>query len=57
MLLIILIVLLVLVLFGGLGYNGGTYRNQGLGLVGVILVIILILWLVGAFGGTNTANL
>jgi hypothetical protein len=47
-LLILLIVLIVLVLAGGFGYNGGAYRNGGIGLGGVLLIILVILLLTGA---------
>jgi hypothetical protein len=49
---IILIVLLVLLLFGGYAgrssYGSNPYYGPGLGIVGVIIVIFLILLLVGA---------
>jgi len=49
---IILIVLLVLLVFGGWAgrgsYGGNAYYGPGLGLVGLVLVIFLVLVLVGA---------
>jgi len=49
---IILIVLLVLLVFGGWAgrgsYGGNAYYGPGLGLVGLLLVVFLILVLVGA---------
>lgn len=49
MLLTILVILLVLALVGGFGYDSGRYRTHGLGLGGTLLVILLVLWLLGAF--------
>ncbi len=43
--LLLLIVLIFLFGFGGSYYNGGSYRNQGFGLGGVVLVILLFLLL------------
>ena len=48
MLLILLIVLIVLALFGGLGYGGGAYRTPGLSLAGLLLIVLLVLFLAGA---------
>ena len=48
LLLILLIVLILLAVGGGLGYGDGAYRSPGLGLAGVLLVILLVLWLTGA---------
>ena len=51
---LILIVLVLLLLFGGGGYyiglpdRGPVYGGSGLGLV---LLVILILWALGVFGG------
>lgn len=48
MLLTILLVLLILAVVGGGGfYNGGAYRNQGFGLGGVLLAILIVLLLTG----------
>ena len=44
----LLIVLIVLAVGGGVGYNGGAYRSGGLGLGGLLLIILLILFLTGA---------
>lgn len=53
MLLAILLILLVIALVGGLGYNHGAYRDPGLRIVGVIILVILVLFLAGAFGNIN----
>ena len=49
---IIIVVLLVLLIFGGLAgrgsYGSSAYYGPGLGLVGLVLVILLVLILVGA---------
>jgi hypothetical protein len=51
---LILVVILVAVLLGGVGphfYQGAPWRpgygfgNPGIGIVGVILIIVLVLWL------------
>ena len=49
----LLIVLLVILLLGGGGYYGHrSYGPAGLGgVVGLVLVVVLILWLLGAIGG------
>lgn len=44
---IVLLVVLVLVLLGGAGPWYGEYRNHGLGLGGVLLVVVLILVILG----------
>ena len=48
---IILIILLVLLLFGGYvgrgSYGGNAYYGPGLGLIGLVIVIVLILVLTG----------
>ena len=48
---IIVIVVVLLVAFGGIGYgyrdSWGNYYGGGLGLIGAILVILLLLWLLG----------
>ena len=52
---IVVVILLVLILFGGVAgprFNpnwqyGYGYGNGGVGILGVILVIFLILWLLG----------
>jgi Protein of unknown function (DUF3309) len=50
----LLIIILVIVLLGGGGgyYGYSRYGNNGLGgAIGLVVVILLILWLVGAFHG------
>jgi hypothetical protein len=49
----LLIVLLLILLLGGGGYYGHrSYGPAGLGgVVGLVLVVVLILWLLGAIGG------
>jgi Protein of unknown function (DUF3309) len=51
---LILVVILVIILLGGIGphfYQGAPWRpgyglgNGGIGIVGVVLIIVLILWL------------
>jgi hypothetical protein len=49
MLLIILLVLLFLFLFGGAGYGYNRYGGWGYSPVGLIIAILLIAWLFGAF--------
>lgn len=48
MITILLIVLIVLALFGGLGYGDGAYRGPGIGLAGILLIVLLVLLLTGA---------
>jgi len=49
MLLLILLILALLFGLGGHFYNDGAYRGPGMGLGGVILVIVLVLFLFHAF--------
>jgi len=49
---IILIVLLIVLLFGGYGYREGWHANYpyfggGIGVIGIILIVLLILLLFG----------
>jgi hypothetical protein len=50
--LILIAVVVLLLLFGGVGYgyrgSWGNYYGGGLGLLGTLLVIVLVLWLLGA---------
>ena len=51
LLLILLIVLAVIAFGGGHTYNGGAYRRHGFGCGGLLLLAILLFWLLGAFHG------
>ena len=50
--LILIGLIVLLLLFGGLGYgyrsSWGNYYGGGLGLLGLLVVIVLVLWLIGA---------
>jgi len=50
--LILIALIVLLLLFGGIGYgyrsSWGNYYGGGLGLLGTLLVIVLVLWLLGA---------
>jgi hypothetical protein len=50
--LILLALIVLLLLFGGIGYgyrsSWGNYYGGGLGLIGLLVVIVLVLWLLGA---------
>jgi len=52
MLWLIIVLAVLLLLFGGFGYGyrstWGGYYGGGLGILGTILVILLVLWLLGA---------
>ncbi len=51
---IIVAIVVLLLLFGGIGYgrrdSWGGYYGGGIGLLGVILIVLLILFLLGVFG-------
>jgi hypothetical protein len=53
MLTLIIIIALVLLLFGGIGYGRrdawGNYYGGGVGLLGLILIVVFVLWLLGGF--------
>ncbi|CAM5188329.1 hypothetical protein BTHI11S_02276 [Bosea thiooxidans] len=52
----LLIVILVVLLFGGGYYGHRSYGPAGLGgVLGFVLVVVLILWLLGAIGGAPVA--
>lgn len=50
--LILIGLVVLLLLFGGIGYgyrdSWGNYYGGGLGLLGLLVVIVLVLWLLGA---------
>ncbi len=50
---IIIAIVVILLLFGGIGYGRrdawGNYYGGGIGIIGLILIILLILWLLGVF--------
>ena len=48
MLLILLIILIVLALFGGFGYSDGAYRNSGVGVAALLLILLLFMAFTGA---------
>jgi hypothetical protein len=49
----IIALVVLLLLFGGIGYgyrsSWGGYYSGGTGLIGLILVIVFIIWLIGGF--------
>ncbi len=51
---IIIAIVVILLLFGGIGYGRrdtwGNAYGGGIGIIGLILIILLILWLLGVFG-------
>jgi hypothetical protein len=47
-LLVILIILILVFGVGGNFYGGGTYRNGGFGLAGLVLVVLLIMFFTGS---------
>lgn len=53
MLVWIIVLAVVLLLFGGVGYGyrdtWGGYYSGGTGLIGLILIIVFIIWLIGGF--------
>jgi hypothetical protein len=55
----ILIILVLIFLFGGGAYYAhDRYGGTALGSVlGLLLVVVVVLWLVGGFGGLNLSSL
>jgi hypothetical protein len=55
---ILIIIVLLLLLSGGGGYYGyNRYGGRGLGgVLGLVLIIIIVLWLVGAFHNGTVAT-
>ena len=53
MLWLIIVIVVLLVLFGGVGYGDrdawGNYYGGGIGLIGLILIILFVIWLIGGF--------
>jgi uncharacterized membrane protein len=53
MLLWIVILAVLLLLFGGVGYGSraswGNYYGGGVGIIGLILIIVFIIWALGGF--------
>jgi uncharacterized protein DUF3309 len=55
---VIVIVILIIVLLGGVGgpyvnpnwQHGYGYGNRGIGIIGVILIVLVIIWLVQGGG-------
>lgn len=45
---IVLIVMVVMAFGGGIGYRGGNYRNHGIGLGTILLVVLLVLLFTGS---------
>jgi hypothetical protein len=50
---LIIIVAVLLLLFGGLGYSyrdrWGSYYDGGVGLVGLVLVVLFVIWALNGF--------
>jgi hypothetical protein len=49
----IIVIAVLLLLFGGVGYgyrdSWGNYYGGGVGLIGLILIIVFVIWLIGGF--------
>ncbi len=49
----IIVIAVLLLLFGGFGYSSrdswGNYYGGGIGLLGLILIIVFIIWALGGF--------
>jgi hypothetical protein len=50
---LVIVAIVLLLLFGGLGYgyrdSWGTGYTGGVGLLGLILIIVFIIWAIGGF--------
>lgn len=49
----IIVIAVLLLLFGGVGYgyrdSWGNYYGGGVGLIGLILIIVFVIWLIDGF--------
>jgi hypothetical protein len=49
----LIVIAVLLLLFGGVGYgyrdSWGNYYGGGIGLIGLILIIVFIIWALGGF--------
>ncbi len=49
----IIVIAVILLLFGGVGYgyrdSWGNYYGGGVSLIGLILIIVFVIWLIGGF--------
>ena len=49
----IIIIAVVLLLFGGVGYGSrdrwGNYYGGGIGLIGLILIVLFVIWMLNGF--------
>jgi hypothetical protein len=49
----LIVIAVILLLFGGVGYgyrdSWGNYYGGGVGLIGLILIIVFVIWLIGGF--------
>ncbi|HLY35542.1 MAG TPA: DUF3309 domain-containing protein [Candidatus Limnocylindria bacterium] len=49
----IIALVVLLLLFGGIGYgyrdSWGGYYSGGTGIIGLILIIVFVIWLIGGF--------
>jgi hypothetical protein len=49
----IIVIAVLLLLFGGVGYgyrdSWGNYYGGGVGLIGLLLIVLFVIWLIGGF--------